>query len=289
MAAQTGATMSYSAGSATGSGGEPRSLRATVVSAPYFEVFGTRAALGRTFARDEDQPGREKVTVIGHRLWVNLFGRDTSIVGRDILLNGEPYTVIGVLPGNSEFDRRSADLWIPLAFPPKVARDYHYLSAVARLKPGVSLEQAQAEMSAIAERHRRDSTPTSRRAGAPRSTATSIASSGRRCSWSLRVLMTAVVAVLLIGVRQPREHADGARDAALARDRAAPRARRQPHAPGADAADGEPDALVVRRAPRRRPSATGCFAGFRACCRRSPSRRKPTSRWTAACCCSWPA
>ena len=49
------------------------------------------------------------------------------IVGRDILLNGEPYTVIGVLPGNSEFDRRSADLWVPLAFPPNPARDYHYL------------------------------------------------------------------------------------------------------------------------------------------------------------------
>src|SRR5688572_3982162 len=63
MAAQTGAAMSYAAASARGgTGGEPRVLRVTVVSAPYFEVFGTRAALGRTFARDEDQPGREKVT-----------------------------------------------------------------------------------------------------------------------------------------------------------------------------------------------------------------------------------
>ena len=62
MAAQTGAAMSYAASSATGStGGEPRLLRVAVVSAPYFEVFGTKAALGRTFARDEDQPGREKV------------------------------------------------------------------------------------------------------------------------------------------------------------------------------------------------------------------------------------
>ena len=118
MAAQTGATMSYAASSATGStGDEPRSLRVATVSAPYFEVFGTKAAHGRTFARDEDQPGREKVAVIGHRLWVNLFAADPSIVGRDILLNGEPYTVIGILPGNSEFNRRSSDLWIPLAFP----------------------------------------------------------------------------------------------------------------------------------------------------------------------------
>src|SRR4029453_11294190 len=115
-------------------------------------VFGTKAALGRTFARDEDQRGKEKVAVLSHRLWLNLFGTDRATVGRTILLNGEAYTVIGVLPGNSEFDRRSSELWIPLAFPPQVARDYHYLSAVARLKPGVSLQQAQAEMGAIAAR-----------------------------------------------------------------------------------------------------------------------------------------
>src|SRR5215207_9906789 len=102
MAAQTGATMSYAAGAAAGSaGGEARSLRVAVVSAPYFEVFGAKAAHGRTFARNEDQPGHEKVAVIGHRLWVNLFAADPAIVGRDILLNGEPYTVIGILPGNS--------------------------------------------------------------------------------------------------------------------------------------------------------------------------------------------
>jgi putative ABC transport system permease protein len=152
MAAQTGATMSYAASSTIGPGaGEPRSLRAAVVSAPYFDVFGVRAALGRTFARDEDQRGKEKVTVISHRLWLSLFGGDRSLVGRDILLNGDPYTVVGVLPGNSEFDRRSSDLWIPLSFPAQVARDYHYLGAVARLKPGVSLQQAQAEMASIAE------------------------------------------------------------------------------------------------------------------------------------------
>src|SRR5688572_28714782 len=152
MAAQTGAGMSYSPAAAAGSTGEPRLLRVALVSAPYFEVFGTKAALGRTFARDEDQPGREKVVVLSHRLWLNLFGADSHIVGRDILLNGDPYTVVGVLPGNSEFDRRSADLWVPLVFPANPARDYHYLSAVGRLKPGVSFEQAQAEMSAIAGR-----------------------------------------------------------------------------------------------------------------------------------------
>ena len=199
MAAQTGATMSYAASSATGStGNEPRSLRVAVVSAPYFEVFGTKAAHGRTFARHEDQPGREKVAVIGHRLWVNLFAADPSIVGRDILLNGEPYTVIGVLPGNSEFNRRSADLWIPLAFPANVARDYHYLSAVARLKPGVSFEQAQAEMSAIAAGIAARYPDVKKGWGATVDRYIDRVV-GPQMRLSLRVLMAAVVAVLLIG------------------------------------------------------------------------------------------
>jgi putative ABC transport system permease protein len=199
MAAQTGAALSYVPTSPDGAAaGEPRLLRAAVVSAPYFEVFGTTAALGRTFSRDEDQPGREKVTVIGHRLWLNVFGADPNLVGRDILLNGTPYTVVGVLPGNSEFDRRSADLWIPLAFPPNVARDYHYLSAVARLKPGVSVEQAQAEMSAIAggiaERY-----PDVKKGWGATVDRYIDRVVGSQMQLSLRVLMAAVVAVLLIG------------------------------------------------------------------------------------------
>ena len=199
MAAQTGATMSYAASSATGStGDEPRSLRVATVSAPYFEVFGTKAAHGRTFARDEDRPGREKVAVIGHRLWVNLFAADPSIVGRDILLNGEPYTVIGILPGNSEFNRRPSDLWIPLAFPAGVARDYHYLSAVARLKPGVSFEQAQAEMSAIAAGIAARYPDVKKGWGATVDRYIDRVV-GPQMRLSLRVLMGAVVAVLLIG------------------------------------------------------------------------------------------
>lgn len=147
MAAQSGATMSYLP---VASGSLPVSVRAGVVSAPYFDVFGVKAALGRTFAPDEDQQGKEKVVVLAHRTWLSLMGGDKSIVGRPILLNGEPYTVIGVLPGLSEFDRRAADVWIPLAFPPQVARNYHSYVAVARLKRGVTVEQAQAEMSSIA-------------------------------------------------------------------------------------------------------------------------------------------
>ncbi len=146
MAAWTGASMSYSGGS------EPVSLRTQIVSAPYFNVFGTEAALGRTFAKDEDQPGKNKVVVLSHHLWLNQFGGDPGVIGRTILLNGESYTIIGVLPAASAFDRAWAEIWVPLTIPPNAARDYHYLSAAARLKPGVSIAQAQAEMSAIAGR-----------------------------------------------------------------------------------------------------------------------------------------
>jgi putative ABC transport system permease protein len=197
MAAQTGGTMSYSPASDSG-GSEPRSVRVAYVSAPYFDVFGTKAAVGRTFARDEDQRGKEKVAVLSHRLWLNLFGADRAIVGRTILLNGEAYTVVGVLPGNSEFDRRSSELWIPLAFPPQVARDYHYLGAVARLKPGVSLQQAQAEMSTIAEGIATRYPDVKKDWGATVDRYVDRLV-GPQTRLSLLVLMSAVVAVLLIG------------------------------------------------------------------------------------------
>jgi putative ABC transport system permease protein len=146
MAAWMAGSMSYSGN------GEPVSLRSMMVSAPYFDVFGTKAVLGRTFERDEDQPGKNKVVVLSHHLWLDRFGGDPRVIGRPITLNGEGYTVVGVLPSSSPFERASGDLWVPLTIPPNAARDYHYLLAAARLKPGISVAQAQAEMSSIAAR-----------------------------------------------------------------------------------------------------------------------------------------
>lgn len=93
-------------------GGEPRSLKTGFVSAPYFNVFGVQAALGRTFAPGEDQPGSQKVVVLTHRVWMSQFGADAGIVGHSILLDGEPHPVIGVLPGAGEFDRQWNDIWV---------------------------------------------------------------------------------------------------------------------------------------------------------------------------------
>jgi putative ABC transport system permease protein len=130
-------------------GDVPVELVALRLSAPYFSIFGARPLLGRTFAPDEDQPGKEHVVVLSHRVWENRFGANPSVIGRSIQLNGEAYTVIGVMPPKP-FDQLVADLWVPLAFEPKeMTRDYTWLMVWARMKPGVTLEQAQQEMKVL--------------------------------------------------------------------------------------------------------------------------------------------
>jgi putative ABC transport system permease protein len=137
---------------------ETAALRVGRVTADYFKVFGIRAALGRTFVEGEDAPGKEHVVVLSDALWRTQFGADPRIVGSTIQLDTGPYTVIGVMPAertsDTTFDRGSAQLWRPLAFtPPYLIRDYRPINAsFARLKPGVSLEQARARMDAIGRR-----------------------------------------------------------------------------------------------------------------------------------------
>jgi putative ABC transport system permease protein len=134
-------------------GNEPLSIRGARVSAHYFDIFGTNAALGRTFLPADDQPGNDRVVLLSHVLWENRFGSDAAVVGRDILLDGEAHTVIGVLPKGGPFDRAAAQIWKPLAFvPANMTRDFRWLGATAKLRPGVTLENAQAEMSVIARR-----------------------------------------------------------------------------------------------------------------------------------------
>ncbi len=150
MAAQTGGSMTLTGGDV------PAELRVARVSAPYFTIFRAQPLLGRTFAPDEDQPGKQHEVVLSHRTWENRFGADPGMIGRSIELNGAAYTVIGVMP-RGIFDREWQDLWTPLAFEPKeMTRDYHWMMSWARLKPGVSLEQARQEMTAIAARIEHD-------------------------------------------------------------------------------------------------------------------------------------
>ena len=134
-------------------GAEPVLIQAARTSAHYFDIFGVKPALGRAFLPDEDQPGKDRVVLLSHALWERRFGADSSMLGRDIRLDGERYTVIGVLPKGGPFDRASAQLWTPLAFQPSDSRrDFRWLGASAKLKPGVTLARARAEMDVIGRR-----------------------------------------------------------------------------------------------------------------------------------------
>jgi putative ABC transport system permease protein len=140
------------------SGDEPHSVSGTRVSAGFFESFGMNALYGRTFTPEEYSAGRELVAVLSHGTWIERFGGDRSIVGRGIRLNGRPYTVVGVMP--PEFAPRlmvtfrDRGFWTPKVWGEidrRIRGSRHY-NAVARLQPGVTLQQARAELEGIGQR-----------------------------------------------------------------------------------------------------------------------------------------
>jgi len=134
--------------------GEPERIEGERVSASLFPLLGVAPALGRVFTEQEDRSGAQSVIVLSHSLWQRRFGGDTGLIGQSLTLNNHPYTVVGVMPAHFRFPGREQEFWVPMAFEPDEAagRGDHYLSVVARLKPGVTRRQAQAEMDAIAAR-----------------------------------------------------------------------------------------------------------------------------------------
>src|SRR5438552_10251875 len=136
--------------------GEPERLDGRRVSANLFDLLGVPALLGRSFVPDDDRPGTH-VVLLSHSLWQRRFGSDPAVIGLALSLNGESYTVIGVMPRLVQlpgFANRKDQLWVPIAFPPEEAaqRGNHFLGVVARVKPGVTQKQAEAEMETIAAR-----------------------------------------------------------------------------------------------------------------------------------------
>ncbi len=132
--------------------GDPEKLPIAAVSSPFFEVFGLRPLLGRTFESGEDLVGRHSVAILGHAIWQQRFGGQPSVVGRSIMLNGVPYQVIGVMPADVVVPNSDAQMFIPLVLftpnePP--SRTSHNFNVYARLRPGLSLEQARSEMDRI--------------------------------------------------------------------------------------------------------------------------------------------
>jgi putative ABC transport system permease protein len=134
-------------------GDSPQRLQGLRVEANYFDVFGLKPQLGRTFRAGEDEVGRERVVVLSDALWRSSFGADLNIVGKTLPLNGASYTVVGVMPRSLSTLSRS-QLWSPLVFTAdeKAARGSHSFLAIGRLKEDVTLAEARAEMSAIAAR-----------------------------------------------------------------------------------------------------------------------------------------
>ena len=132
--------------------GPPIAIATQGVSSGYFEAIGARPILGRTFRPEEHQPGAERVVMISEGFWQRQYGGDPGIVGRKIILDEQPVTVVGVLPASLRYPK-AEDIWQPKIFREDEAQDRYsaYMDAVARLKPGVTIEQARAEMRRIAD------------------------------------------------------------------------------------------------------------------------------------------
>jgi hypothetical protein len=136
-------------------GGEmPEGLRGAAVSREWFEVFGIRPAFGHTFAAEDDQPNAAPTVVLSHAIWQRLFGGDVTVLGRTVLFDQKPYKVLGVMPADFSWPRQ-ADVWVPLGLPPaELTEDYRFnehLTAVARIRPGITTGRADARVRLIAE------------------------------------------------------------------------------------------------------------------------------------------
>jgi predicted permease len=147
--------------------GDPERVGTIRVSSNLLPMLGQSTALGRVFVADEDSPGKAATAVLSHGMWVRHYGSDPHIIGKSITLNGMPYEVVGIMPHSFSLPREvlptldgaeQADILLPLPLPPDASqnRDHEDYNIMGKLKPGVSIAQAQAEMDTITARLRRD-------------------------------------------------------------------------------------------------------------------------------------
>jgi predicted permease len=151
----------YSGGSPVSVTGasEPARLVQSDVTSRFFDVLGARAELGRTFLDGEDQPGRDRIAVLSHSLWQQRFGGDRGILGRSVVVDGVPRTVVGVMPADFHFPSPTIDFWVPVSLDASRANIGRYwgtssLNVIGRLRGGVSVRQAEREIAAIVDRAR---------------------------------------------------------------------------------------------------------------------------------------
>src|SRR5499427_5581378 len=137
--------------------GPPERYTSYGVSAAFFDALGAQPQLGRTFRRGEDEEGNAQVVVLRHAFWQTRFGGDPMIVGKQIMLDDKPFEVIGVMPKGFEFPYGGGEMWTPFVIDPRMKQDHgnHYLRAMALLKPGATIAQANDELGAISGRIQR--------------------------------------------------------------------------------------------------------------------------------------
>jgi putative ABC transport system permease protein len=146
LAAYRSRTVTYQGGD------RPQRLAAYLVSEAYLEILGGQPLMGRGFVQEDMDPNREGVVLLDHGFWEVAFGGDPEVLGMSMVLDGEPHTIIGVLPEGwrHPFDRRGKELFLPLRPEPWWGRGSHFLRGFGRMKPGLTVEQAQADLSAVA-------------------------------------------------------------------------------------------------------------------------------------------
>jgi putative ABC transport system permease protein len=182
-------------------GDQPERLNGSLASADVFAAMGMAPLAGRTFSADEDRAGTDRVAIVSERVWRSRFNADAGLVGRTVTLNGQPHTVIGIMPAAMRFPSRLTDVWLPLGlYVPTFPKDrgaHPGLFAVGKLKPGVTVEQAMADLDTIARRLESqypESNRNNRVAVVPY-----YEQIVRNIRPALRVLIAAVAFVLLIG------------------------------------------------------------------------------------------
>ncbi|HKS29933.1 MAG TPA: ABC transporter permease [Pyrinomonadaceae bacterium] len=179
-------------------GDQPERVSGSRVSPRLFAALNVKALRGRVFTDEEGQTGHEQVALVKESLWERRYASDPNLVGRQIMVDGRSFTVVGILPKDFNFPVNGGELWTPLAFDAKEQgeRAGHYLEVVARLKPGVSREQAQAELDSISRRSQQQFPDTNTGRSAFVEGLNESYTRGSRMY--LNVLMAAVVFVLLI-------------------------------------------------------------------------------------------
>ena len=179
-------------------GSTPERIPGYQVTGGFFQALGVKAALGRTLLSEDSEPGREQVAVLKHNFWQQQFAGDPEIVGKTVNLNRKQFTIVGVMPADFNYPYNTGEMWVPLLFTPeeKTDRGNHYLRVIGLLKPGVSVAQAQSDLSSIAQRAQQQFPETNSGRGV--NTVTIVDDAVRGARSGVPIAMGAVVLVLLI-------------------------------------------------------------------------------------------